>query len=181
MSKDHDSRSSNKRLRTAFSTAQLRTLEYFFRMCPYPDSYGREQIARATGIEEAKIQVWFQNRRARYRKREKPMEPQKSPVARQSPTTSISSLSPHSMMQAYFTAAALTGSKFPTAPLPSPQQFLPPGRSPFFATGFPAMPPYSPYFTFPTSPAVSSAGVPQLHTQQQVQQHNTAQQTDKDS
>ena len=26
-------------------------------MCPYPDSYGREQIATATGIDVAKIQV----------------------------------------------------------------------------------------------------------------------------
>ena len=47
----------NKRLRTAFTATQLRALEYTFRMCPYPDSYGREQIARATAISEAKIQV----------------------------------------------------------------------------------------------------------------------------
>ena len=148
--KDQDSRSA-KRLRTAFTTAQLRTLEYFFRMCPYPDSYGREQIARATGIDEAKIQVWFQNRRARYRKREKPMESQKSPAGR-SPTPSTPSLSPHSMMQAFFTAAALSGSKLPTTAALSPQQFFSPvGRSPFFTTGFTAMPPYPPYFTYPPS------------------------------
>ena len=180
VTKDQDSRSS-KRLRTAFTTTQLRTLEYSFRMCPYPDSYGREQIARATGIEEAKIQVWFQNRRARYRKREKPMEPQKSPVTRQSPTTSASSLPPHSMMQAYFTAAALTGSKLPTTTpatgLPSPQQFLPPGQSPFFATSYGAMPHYPPYFTYPSAPmnfmAAAAAQKQAAQRQAQATQHST--------
>lgn len=47
----------SKRLRTAFTAAQLRALEYSFRVCPYPDSYAREQIARTTAIDEAKIQV----------------------------------------------------------------------------------------------------------------------------
>lgn len=46
-----------KRLRTAFTSCQLRELEYAFRMCPYPDSSLREQIASSTGIEENKIQV----------------------------------------------------------------------------------------------------------------------------
>lgn len=48
---------STKRLRTAFTSWQLRELEYAFRMCPYPDSSLREQIASTTGIEETKIQV----------------------------------------------------------------------------------------------------------------------------
>lgn len=48
---------STKRLRTAFTSWQLRELEYAFRMCPYPDSSFREQIASTTGIEETKIQV----------------------------------------------------------------------------------------------------------------------------
>ena len=150
--KGQDSKSS-KRLRTAFTRAQLRTLEYFFRVCPYPDSYGREQIARATGIDESKIQVWFQNRRARYRKREKPMEPQKSPVG-EIPATSPSTLSPHSMMQAYLTAAAaLSGSKLPGSTAPSPQQLYPPGHgsSHFFSTGFSTVPPFPPFFTYPAS------------------------------
>ena len=161
-----DSKSS-KRLRTAFTTAQLRTLEYFFRVCPYPDSYGREQIARATGIDDSKIQVWFQNRRARYRKREKPMEPHKSPVG-QIPATSPSTLSPHSMMQAYFTAAAaLSGSKLPATTAPSHQHLYPPGHGSnhFFSTGFAAMPPFPPFFTYPASSVAAVTPAPAPVTQ----------------
>ena len=161
-----DSKSS-KRLRTAFTTAQLRTLEYFFRVCPYPDSYGREQIARVTGIDDSKIQVWFQNRRARYRKREKPMEPHKSSVG-QIPATSPSTLSPHSMMQAYFTAAAaLSGSKLPGTTAPSPQHLYPPGHgnSHFFSTGFAAMPPFPPFFTYPASSVAAVTPAPAPATQ----------------
>ena len=163
-------------MRTAFTTAQLRALEYSFRMCPYPDSYGREQIARLTGIDESKIQVWFQNRRARYRKREKPMESQKSSGAAQSSTASP--FSHHSMMQAYFTAAALQpGAKLPitpTTPLgPLPQQFYTPSN-PFIATAVPATA-YPPIFTYPaTSPNAMDlmAAAAQIHAARQTQKNH---------
>ena len=68
----------SKRPRTAFTTTQLKGLEYYFRICPYPDSMGRDVISRVTGIDDTRIQVWFQNRRARYRKREQPLSKPKS-------------------------------------------------------------------------------------------------------
>ncbi|KAK0395074.1 hypothetical protein QR680_001100 [Steinernema hermaphroditum] len=58
----------SRRNRTSFTSEQLSTLEAAFNSNTYPDATQREQIAKATGLSEPKIQVWFSNRRARYRK-----------------------------------------------------------------------------------------------------------------
>ncbi|XP_040217600.1 homeobox protein NOBOX [Rana temporaria] len=62
---------SRKKSRTLYNIDQLQELEGLFMEDHYPDNEKRKEIAEIIGVTPQRIMVWFQNRRAKWRKVEK--------------------------------------------------------------------------------------------------------------
>ncbi|XP_062347559.1 homeobox protein NOBOX [Cinclus cinclus] len=60
-----------KKPRTFYSAEQLEELEKMFQEDHYPDNEKRREIAAVVGVTPQRILVWFQNRRAKWRKLQK--------------------------------------------------------------------------------------------------------------
>ncbi|XP_075056864.1 uncharacterized protein LOC142143048 [Mixophyes fleayi] len=115
-----ESGQSLRRRRTTFSAKQLYVLERFFQVNKYPNINHREELAKCVFVPEPRIQVWFQNRRAKASRERKNVK--KPVLIEYFPTGN------HSTQPPTATPQQKTTRKWTKAPKNSNQDLLPPSH-----------------------------------------------------